>query len=235
MPLRTTYGFLDASAYNAVVGDPDPKHRMAQIAIYSKAFAGSPNAKNANLVAVESLAEMNDTAKLSEFGEKALAADPNNIGLLTLLANAYVEDPQAYLCRQGRRLRAQTDRTGEGGYQPECESHRRIWARDPRLLVAARRQDVAGDRRTEDRGHDGKERSGEVLDHALPFGLRVCQVQPDGAGERNPDGSGERGRAVPAIVERLAAQGGQAESSEVARQSIVSPSIRSSFQVLSLG
>ena len=98
---QTTYGFLDASAYNAVVADPDPKHRMAQIEIYSKAFAGSPNAKNANLVAVESLAEMNDTAKLSEFGEKALAADPNNIGLLTLLANAYVEDPKPTYVAKG--------------------------------------------------------------------------------------------------------------------------------------
>jgi tetratricopeptide (TPR) repeat protein len=98
---QTTYGFLDASAYNAVVADPDPKHRMAQIEIYSKAFAGSPNAKNANVVAVEALAEMNDTAKLSEFGEKALAADPNNIGLLTLLANAYVEDPKPTYVTKG--------------------------------------------------------------------------------------------------------------------------------------
>jgi tetratricopeptide (TPR) repeat protein len=99
--VQTTYGFLDASAYNAVVADPDPKHRMAEIEIYSKAFAGSPNAKNANVVAVASLAEMNDTAKLSEFGEKALAADPNNIGILTLLANAYVEDPKPTYVTKG--------------------------------------------------------------------------------------------------------------------------------------
>jgi tetratricopeptide (TPR) repeat protein len=98
---QTTYGFLDASAYNAVVADPDPKHRMAAIQIYSAAFTGSPNAKNANVVAVEALAEMNDTAKLSEFGEKALAADPNNIGILTLLANAYVEDPKPTYVAKG--------------------------------------------------------------------------------------------------------------------------------------
>ena len=35
---QTTYGFLDASAYNAVVGDPDPKHRMAQIANLFEGF-----------------------------------------------------------------------------------------------------------------------------------------------------------------------------------------------------
>jgi tetratricopeptide (TPR) repeat protein len=98
---QTTYGFLDAAAYNAVVADPDPKHRMAEIEIYSKAFAGGPNAKNANVVAVEALAEMNDMAKLSEFGEKALAADPNNIGILTLLANAYVEDPKPTYVAKG--------------------------------------------------------------------------------------------------------------------------------------
>lgn len=95
---QTAYQYLDASAYNAVVSEPDAKKRLAEIETYSAAFAGSPNAKNANLVAVGALAEMNDTAKLAEFGEKALAADPNNIGLLTLMANAYVEDPKpAYL------------------------------------------------------------------------------------------------------------------------------------------
>jgi tetratricopeptide (TPR) repeat protein len=103
---QTTYGFLDASAYNAVVADPDPKHRLAEIQIYSTAFAGSPNAKQANLVAVGALAELNDTAKLSEFGEKALTADPNNIGLLTLLANAYVEEPKStYVAKGGAYAR----------------------------------------------------------------------------------------------------------------------------------
>ncbi len=103
---QTTYGFLDASAYNAVVADTNPKRRLTEIETYSAAFAGSPNAKNANVVAVEALAEMNDTAKLSEFGEKALAADPNNIGILTLLANAYVEDPKTtYVAKGGAYAR----------------------------------------------------------------------------------------------------------------------------------
>lgn len=97
---QTAYQYLDASAYNAVIGEPDAKKRLTEIETYAAAFAGSPNAKNANLVAVGALAEMNDIAKLAEFGEKALAADPNNIGLMTLMANAYVEDPKpAYLVK----------------------------------------------------------------------------------------------------------------------------------------
>jgi len=103
---QPTYDFLDAAAYNAVVADTDPKRRLAEIETYSAAFAGSSNAKNANVVAVASLAEMNDTAKLSEFGEKALAADPNNIGILTILANAYVEDPKpTYVAKGGTYAR----------------------------------------------------------------------------------------------------------------------------------
>ena len=91
---QSVYRYLDASAYNAVVSEPDAKKRLAEIETYSTAFAGSPNAKQANLVALAALSEMNDLSKLIEFGEKALAADPNNVGLLTLMANAYVEDPK---------------------------------------------------------------------------------------------------------------------------------------------
>jgi Flp pilus assembly protein TadD len=38
--------------------------------------------------------ELNDIVKLTSFGEKSLAADPNNTALLTLLANAFAEDPK---------------------------------------------------------------------------------------------------------------------------------------------
>jgi tetratricopeptide (TPR) repeat protein len=97
---QSVYEYLDASAYNAVVGESDAKKRLAEIETYSAAFAGSPNAKQANVVAVAALTEMNDLPKLADFGEKALAADPNNVGLLTLMANAYVEDAKpTYLAK----------------------------------------------------------------------------------------------------------------------------------------
>lgn len=88
------YSYFDTSAYNAMASEPDAKKRLADVETYTSTFADSPNVKQANLVAVAALMELNDMPKLVEFGEKALAADPNNLALLTLMANAYVENPQ---------------------------------------------------------------------------------------------------------------------------------------------
>ena len=41
-----------------------------------------------------SLSELRDTAKLLAYGEKVLAAHPDNLPALLLLANAYVDDPK---------------------------------------------------------------------------------------------------------------------------------------------
>ncbi|HLH08673.1 MAG TPA: hypothetical protein VKW78_15650 [Terriglobales bacterium] len=107
---QPVYQFLDASAYNAVVSEPDAKKRFAGIETYSAAFAGSPNAKQANVVAVASLSEMNDITKLADFGEKALSADPDNVSLLTVMANAYVEDAKpTYLSKASSYARKAID------------------------------------------------------------------------------------------------------------------------------
>jgi tetratricopeptide (TPR) repeat protein len=41
-----------------------------------------------------SLSELKDTTRVVAFGEKALAANPNNLAALLLLAGTYVEDPK---------------------------------------------------------------------------------------------------------------------------------------------
>lgn len=42
-------------------------------------------------LAVFTLSQMNDSARLLSFGEKALADNPNNVGMLTVIANAFAE------------------------------------------------------------------------------------------------------------------------------------------------
>ena len=86
------YDYLATAAYNAMTAEPDPKKRITEIERYSEAFKGSKLIDNTNLLAVATFQEMNDMPKLVAFGEKALAADPNNISLLTLMANAFAED-----------------------------------------------------------------------------------------------------------------------------------------------
>jgi tetratricopeptide (TPR) repeat protein len=86
------YDYMATAAYNAMAAEPDPKKRVTEIERYMEAFKGSKLAQNANLLAVATFQEMNDLPKLMSFGEKALAADPNNASLLTLMANAFAED-----------------------------------------------------------------------------------------------------------------------------------------------
>ena len=89
-----TYEYLAAAAYNAMAAEADLKKRVAEIAKFDDAFKGSKLADNANLLAVATFQEMNDMPQLIAFGEKSLAANPKNATMLTLLANAFAEDPK---------------------------------------------------------------------------------------------------------------------------------------------
>jgi tetratricopeptide (TPR) repeat protein len=86
------HDYMAAAAYNAMASERDPKKRIVEIERYTEVFQGTKLSENANLLAVATYQELNDLTKLSAFGEKALAADPNNASLLTLLANAFAED-----------------------------------------------------------------------------------------------------------------------------------------------
>jgi tetratricopeptide (TPR) repeat protein len=86
------FDYMATAAYNAMAAEPDPKKRVTEIERYSEAFKGTKLMENVNLLAVATFQEMNDLPKLMSFGEKALAADPKNASLLTLMANAFAED-----------------------------------------------------------------------------------------------------------------------------------------------
>lgn len=91
---QPVYDYLATAAYNAMASEQDPKKRVVEIERYTEAFRGSKLAQNADVLAVATFQELNDLPKLVAFGEKALAADPNNSSLLTLMANAFAEDPK---------------------------------------------------------------------------------------------------------------------------------------------
>jgi tetratricopeptide (TPR) repeat protein len=88
------YEYLSAAAYNAMAAEPDLKKRIAEITRFDEAFPGSKLSDNATVLAVATYQEMNDMPHLIEFGEKALAANPKSATMLTLLANAFAEDPK---------------------------------------------------------------------------------------------------------------------------------------------
>ena len=92
--LAPIYDYLAAAAYNAIATEPDPKKRIKEIERFSEVFQNSKLMDNANALAIETYTELNDMPRLTAYGDKALAADPKNASLLTLLANAFAEDPK---------------------------------------------------------------------------------------------------------------------------------------------
>lgn len=88
------YEYFSTAAYNALATEPDVKKRVVEIERFNEGFRGSKLTDNATLLAIAAFQEMNDFTRLSAFGEKAIAADPNNASLLTLMANAFAEDPK---------------------------------------------------------------------------------------------------------------------------------------------
>jgi tetratricopeptide (TPR) repeat protein len=85
--------FLETSGFNAIAAETDPKARMAEIEKYSAAFPESKFSDQASSYAMYTLGpgQLNDPARLVTFGEKTLAANPNSLPALLLLANHYAE------------------------------------------------------------------------------------------------------------------------------------------------
>ena len=91
---KSSYEFLEAAAFNAIAEETDAKNRMAYIERFTPAFPDSRFQEQIASYAMMSLSDLKDTPRLISFGEKMLAANPNNLPALLLLANTYVDDPK---------------------------------------------------------------------------------------------------------------------------------------------
>lgn len=112
---QQSYQYLEVAGLNAISAETDPKKRMSYIEHYLAAFPGSQYEEQVMQLAVYSMGQLNDPAKLASFGEKALAANPNSIGMLVILANALVDstDP-AFVARAETYARKALDLTSKG-------------------------------------------------------------------------------------------------------------------------
>ena len=86
--------FLEAAAFNVIVDETSAKARMADIERFTPAFPNSRFDESIASYAMMSLSDLKDTARVVAYGEKALAANPNNLAALLLLAGTYVDDPR---------------------------------------------------------------------------------------------------------------------------------------------
>ena len=92
--MKTSHDFLESLAFNAITDEKDAKSRMSYIERFTAAYPGSQFQEQVSQYAMYTLGpgQLNDSARLVTFGEKSLAANPNSIPALLMLASTYVED-----------------------------------------------------------------------------------------------------------------------------------------------
>ena len=85
--------FLETSGFNAITAETDPKNRMAEIERFTTAYPESKFSDQVSNYAMYTLGpgQLNDPTRLVSFGEKTLAANPNSLPALLLMANYYAE------------------------------------------------------------------------------------------------------------------------------------------------
>ena len=91
---KSAYEFFEASAVNAIATQPDANTRMDYIEKFSTAFPNSKMQDQVASFAMLALSELKDTRRLTAYAEKALAANPDNLPALLLLANSYADSPE---------------------------------------------------------------------------------------------------------------------------------------------
>ncbi len=86
---KPEYEFLENAAYNAIVAEQDLNQRMNFIEKYTPAFPKSRFEPQVAQIAMYSLQQLNQPQRLQAYGEKTLAADPDSIPTLLMLAGSY--------------------------------------------------------------------------------------------------------------------------------------------------
>ncbi len=89
---QSSCDFLETSGFNAIQTDTDAKVRMGDIERFSAAFPDSTFQDPLSNYALDALSQLKDNARLVAYAEKTLAANPNSLSALILLANFYGDD-----------------------------------------------------------------------------------------------------------------------------------------------
>jgi tetratricopeptide (TPR) repeat protein len=83
--------YLEGLAVNAIGSEPDGKQKVAEAEKFESAFPKSKYGAQVGEYVVVALQQMNDVSRLAAYGQRAVAADPDNASLLSVLASALVE------------------------------------------------------------------------------------------------------------------------------------------------
>jgi tetratricopeptide (TPR) repeat protein len=91
---KNAYDFFEGAAFNGIAGENDAKTRMDYIDKFTVTFPKSKMDEQVTSYAMLSLSQLQDNHRLISYAEKALAANPNNLPALLLLANNYVDSAE---------------------------------------------------------------------------------------------------------------------------------------------
>ncbi|HTW59517.1 MAG TPA: tetratricopeptide repeat protein [Terriglobales bacterium] len=91
---QSSCDFLETSGVNVISGESDPKVRMAYVDEFTAGFPNSKYQETVSNLALDSLNQLKDGTRLVAYGEKILAADPNSLPALLLMAGYYGDDKQ---------------------------------------------------------------------------------------------------------------------------------------------
>jgi tetratricopeptide (TPR) repeat protein len=81
--------YMEYAFFQLLQSEPDGNKRVERLDSFVQAYPDSPNAGQINFNYFIAYKMMNDAAKAEEYGEKAIAADPNSISTLNLVADDY--------------------------------------------------------------------------------------------------------------------------------------------------
>lgn len=90
---KQQYDYLETIGYNAIAGEQDGRKRLEEINTYLPAFRTGKYSQNLTTLAIVTYQELKDATGLAAFGDKVLEKNPDDMRLLTVLANAYISDP----------------------------------------------------------------------------------------------------------------------------------------------
>ena len=109
--------FLESAGFNVIASESDAKNRMEFIEEYPAAFPASKFQEQVSNYAMYTLGpgQLNDQARLLAYGEKTLAANPNSLPALLLMAGSYIDDAKAGRACQCNILFAESNYGGKRG------------------------------------------------------------------------------------------------------------------------
>ena len=208
---KSSYEFLESAAFNAIADEKNAKTRMSYIERFTPAFPASQFDEQVTQYALFTLDQLNDSARLYAYGEKALAANPNSMPTMLLLANAYVEDARPASWAKAITYAQKVIAMAKGDAPDADRSQQAVgWRRAFHPGLRLRQAGKSGGSHSRAEGGRGSpERTGRhlVRDCALPAGMGLRQDQPDRRGPRRARRGDQDSGAIAGTVPGTAEQG----------------------------